>query len=258
MLRFTAVAVVALALLAGGVDARRHQPHGGMNKRGLQAGYGPLLDEQKHAQQTFDNFEPAPSAAFIVPEVNETAVFSPEDAPPAAEAYIFQSSAVPQGAMIDGLDAANGWTLYKQCGQSWSNDMLGTAAGVTICRAGCAMSSVAMIMRTRGANVNPGTFNSWLRNNGGYVSGNLLVWSASDKLGVAKMTNYYHGRGSMSQATLQAAIKSGRGIVVNVRNGGHWVLVTGHAGGSTYTVNDPGYALNTYSYGDMSNFVVYA
>jgi hypothetical protein len=64
-------------------------------------------------------------------------------------------------------------------------------------------------------------------------------------------SNYYHGYGGMSQATLQSAINSGHGIVVNVRNGGHWVLVTGHAGGSTYTVNDPGFSVGSYTYGEM-------
>jgi hypothetical protein len=77
--------------------------------------------------------------------------------------------------------------MYKQCGQSWSNDQLGTAAGVTICRAGCAMSSVAMVQQTKGANMNPGTLNKWLRSNGGYVSGDLIVWGATDKLGKARM-----------------------------------------------------------------------
>lgn len=28
------------------------------------------------------------------------------------------------------------WVLYKQCGESWSDHELGTAAGVTICDAG--------------------------------------------------------------------------------------------------------------------------
>ena len=40
----------------------------------------------------------------------------------------------------------SGWPLYKQCDASWGNDMLGHSS-VTICRAGCAMSSVAMALR---------------------------------------------------------------------------------------------------------------
>ena len=112
-----------------------------------------------------------------------------------------------------------------------------------------------MALRTRGSNVDPGTFNTWLINNGGYVNGNLLVWGAPNTI---KLQNYYKGYGSLSQASLQGMISRGQPIVVNVRSGGHWVLVTGHAGGSTYTVNDPGFAVNSYQYGDMGNFVVYA
>jgi hypothetical protein len=38
---------------------------------------------------------------------------------------------------------------FKQCGESWSGDELGTCSQ-TICSAGCAMSSVAMILNSRG------------------------------------------------------------------------------------------------------------
>jgi hypothetical protein len=53
-------------------------------------------------------------------------------------------------------------------------------------------------------------------------------------------------------------IKKKWAVVVNVRGGTHWVLVTGHHGGSTYRVNDPGFPTTTYAYEDMSNFVVYS
>jgi hypothetical protein len=58
----------------------------------------------------------------------------------------------------------------------------------------------------------------------------------------------------MPQSTLQGAIKAGQGIVVNVANGGHWVLVTGYAGGSTYLVNDPGRTVGSYPYTEMVRF----
>lgn len=50
---------------------------------------------------------------------------------------------------------------------------LGTG-GDTICQAGCAMSSVAMLLTTRGRGYNPGTLNSWLKGNGGYAQGDLM------------------------------------------------------------------------------------
>ncbi len=66
------------------------------------------------------------------------------------------------------------WILYKQCGESWSNDRLGTSSKNTICTAGCAMSSVSMYLQTRGISSNPGSLNAWLTKNGGYVSGDEL------------------------------------------------------------------------------------
>ena len=44
---------------------------------------------------------------------------------------------------------SNEWVLYKQCDSQWANEKLGTCATQTICSAGCAMSSVAMILATR-------------------------------------------------------------------------------------------------------------
>ena len=41
-----------------------------------------------------------------------------------------------------------GWTEYKQCDSKWGNNQLGTCSQ-TICSAGCAMSSVAMILTTK-------------------------------------------------------------------------------------------------------------
>jgi hypothetical protein len=42
----------------------------------------------------------------------------------------------------------HGWTEYKQCDSSWGSNGLGTCSQ-TICSAGCAMSSVAMILSTK-------------------------------------------------------------------------------------------------------------
>ena len=61
------------------------------------------------------------------------------------------------------------------------SDKLGTSSN-TICSAGCAMSCVAMALATykediNGNLANPGNLNTWLNKNGGYASGDLIVWS---------------------------------------------------------------------------------
>jgi hypothetical protein len=80
MRRVAAAALCALALLAGGVDARRHGA-------GMQAGVGEVV---------------LPSAAPAVVEAS-TAVVAQE-----SKALLFQAAAVPQGEVADVL-SPNGW-----------------------------------------------------------------------------------------------------------------------------------------------------
>lgn len=47
------------------------------------------------------------------------------------------------------------------------------------------------------------------------------------------------------------------GIVANVNNGGHWVLLTGCAGNGVYYVNDPGYSRDTYNHYEVLEEAVY-
>lgn len=56
------------------------------------------------------------------------------------------------------------------------------------------MSSASMMINGYGVNIdgqeaNPDTLNTWLINNGGYVSGDLFVWSAIDRFGFSFETN---------------------------------------------------------------------
>ena len=42
------------------------------------------------------------------------------------------------------------WVMYKQCDSRWAYQQLGWCSGLTICTAGCAMSSAAMMLATKG------------------------------------------------------------------------------------------------------------
>jgi hypothetical protein len=75
------------------------------------------------------------------------------------------------------------YPMYKQCDSRWANDQLGTSSN-TICKAGCLMSSAAMALSGTGHSYDPKSLNSWLKSNGGYVSGDLFVWGAINKLGL--------------------------------------------------------------------------
>jgi len=146
--------------------------------------------------------------------------------------------------------------MLKQCDSRWGSTRLGTSSK-TICQSGCAISSVAMALNSRGANVNPATFNDWLIHNSGYVNGNLLAWGAVNKFGRMTLMNYYRGAGSLSVANLKSFVNQGYPVIVNVRSGGHWVLVVGNTSGNDFLVNDPGFSVNSYPFSAMSNFVVY-
>jgi len=146
--------------------------------------------------------------------------------------------------------------MMKQCDSRWGKNRLGTSSK-TLCQSGCAISSIAMALASRGASVNPGTLNDWLIHNSGYVNGNLLAWGAVNKFGKMTLFNYYRGAGSLSVANLKSFVNSGYPVVINVRSGGHWVLVTGNTSGNDFLVNDPGFSVNSYPYSAISNFVVY-
>ena len=139
--------------------------------------------------------------------------------------------------------------LYKQCDSAWGSKTLGSSS--TICKVGCLMSSVASGMAGAGKTINgaratPDTLNTFLRANGGY-SGNLFIWGAVSRFGLA-----YEGQSSVG-ANIRSAICANKIVILNVNNGGHWVLATAYDdASSTYTVNDSGYSRTTYKYSEVS------
>ncbi len=96
------------------------------------------------------------------------------------------------------------------------------------------MSSAAMALSGLGHSYNPATLNTWLIHNGGYVSGDAYVWAAINKLGVT-----YRGR--IPNTEIKKHLDSGDVVILNVHNGGHWVLAHGY-NGDNILVNDPGFS----------------
>lgn len=136
------------------------------------------------------------------------------------------------------------YPTYKQCDPQWANDQLGTSSN-TICRAGCLMSSAAMALTGTGHSQNPHTLNIWLKNNGGYVSQDLFVWASINKLGITF-------QGFIANSAIKSSLDAGKVVIVNVNNGGHWVLAHGYSG-DNILVNDPGYSRTSYSLGEIVN-----
>ena len=141
------------------------------------------------------------------------------------------------------LATARTYPLYKQCDSKWGSEHLGTSSK-TICQAGCAMSSLAMGLAGIGKNYNPSTLNTWLKGHGGYVSGDLLVWGSVTSLGLSFI-------GKVANSQIAPGLSAGHVVILNVHNGGHWVLATGISG-SKINVHDPGFSTSSY---DMSEIV---
>jgi hypothetical protein len=150
-------------------------------------------------------------------------------------------------------DAKGSWVMYKQCDSKWAYQELGYCASLTICSAGCAMSSVAMMLKTKGANVDPASLDSYLTQHGGYVNGCDIIWAKADDFGVTT----FQGMEKANESEICNGLSQMHGIIANVNGGGHWVLLTGCAGGGVFYVNDPGYSRTTYSMGEILQEAVY-
>jgi len=176
---------------------------------------------------------------------------------------------------------------FDQCDPRWANDTMGAATGsghrATICREGCAMTSLAMALSSAGvelpdsaAPLNPKTLNAWLIANGGYRCDNgdcdNLVLDAPDVLsmGIFRLLGEWGGlccggeTAKPPASTMQSALNATdtttplMAFIAHVRNGTHFVLVTHwDANEGAFGVHDPFYPQEFYAYGSMGDIITY-
>lgn len=101
------------------------------------------------------------------------------------------------------------------------------------------MSSASMALAGTGHNYNPSTLNAWLKGHGGYVSGDLFVWTSINSLGLTYVNK-------VANSQIKANLDAGHVVICNVHNGGHWVLAYSYSG-DNINVNDPGYSTTSYA-----------
>jgi hypothetical protein len=141
------------------------------------------------------------------------------------------------------LSQARTYPMFKQCDPAWRNDQLGTSSN-TICSAGCLMSSASMgLAGTVKPDINPSILNKWLTQNGGYVSGDLFVWSTINTFGVTF-------QGKVANSEIKANLDKGNIVICNVHNGKHWVIAYGY-NGDNILINDPNYTTPSYSLAEI-------
>jgi len=142
---------------------------------------------------------------------------------------------------------------------AWAGAPLGSSATDSIGSAGCAITSVTMMLRYYGMNTDPGAFNAWLTANGGYAFDDQLIWDA--------VTSYSGGRVAFSNwlgpdlGPIEGELDAGRPVVAEVRLGGnqHFVLLTGYSTEGGLEINDPWFADSvSFSdrYGDPASGIV--
>ena len=118
------------------------------------------------------------------------------------------------------------------------------------------MTSVAMVLKYFGADLDPGSLNSWLRNNGGYT-GCLIYWAVPANYD--QNVEYITAFSTTDKTRVRQELDAGYPVIVGVNNGGHYVVVTRYSG-DTYYINDPGWTSRTTlaSYNNtISRIIIY-
>ena len=139
----------------------------------------------------------------------------------------------------------------------------------TICEVGCLMSSVSMGLAGTKISIpakngtlelaSPGSLNVFLRQNTGYDDNSLIENQVCliDPTRVVYPDDGMHKTNDLSFDDALNYIENGRIVILNVDNGGHFVLATGSTGPNLFSVNDPGFELDSYSYSEVVGYRIY-
>ena len=119
------------------------------------------------------------------------------------------------------MESSSTWvrsrTHYNQYDSRWANDKMG--AGI-LKKKGCLVSSIAMILHSRGCKIDggaatPATLNAWLKKNKGY-SGDSFIWKSADSLGL-KFSNH-----TTDNETIRQCLRDTSYDVILELNKGHY------------------------------------
>lgn len=130
-------------------------------------------------------------------------------------------------------DKSEDYRKWAQGDSRWANLTLG-ASGKTVGSKGCLVTSVTKLLIQSGfknsSNFNVATYVTWLNVNGGISVYGNLIWAISSQIveGFDYIdADYSAGTSSSSyvQNKILNYIRAGYSIVLEVKNGGHWVAV---------------------------------
>ena len=149
------------------------------------------------------------------------------------------------------------WSSWRQSGQPWSglsmpnphdniykDGKLVNGKCTTIADCGCAITSLAILIArsgvetTLGENFNPGSFYLAIKDGGG-MSGNGILWGPAANV-VTSHLRLIDTPAFISEDQIRSYMSSGKFVIAGVKNGGHWVALTGLDGDGTIWMTDPG------------------
>jgi peptidoglycan hydrolase-like protein with peptidoglycan-binding domain len=136
---------------------------------------------------------------------------------------------------------------YSQGDARWAGRVLGSSS--TIQRKGCAITSIAMILKFFGRNVTPGTLDKYLDQEDGY-SGNCVKWAVAAKHGQARGARLKYKNKTGKEKTLQQhlAKRIRKNLPTMVRvdykhdadiTYNHFVVCVGQTSQGHFVMNDP-------------------
>ena len=151
--------------------------------------------------------------------------FGKRPLPPSGGGYFFGRTELPVA-------------LYLQGDPAWGHDQLGLSVH-TMGQVGCAVTSVAMVMKFYGIDIDPGRLNVFLRDNGGYDEDNDLRWEGPPVLAPDRVRHVYEDL--PSYYLIDSNLSRGNPVIVRLHLASGWthfVVIMGKQG-FDYLIRDP-------------------
>ncbi len=147
-----------------------------------------------------------------------------------------------------------------QTNSEWSSETLGTCSS-TIASRGCALTSMCMVLRAHGTEVNPDELNNYLKQNSnqGYSGGCNIIWSQACNYDNSTL-NFQTIQNSCDLSVIKAEIDGGNPVIAHVdgaTTAGHFIVITGYESdgseASHFKVNDPNNSTTNRSFENYSS-----
>ena len=136
--------------------------------------------------------------------------------------------------------ASTSW-YYSQRDSRWGNKRIGNSSSL-MKDYGCAVTSVTMVFREKGAGIDPGKMAGQK-----IFYYDLIKWPATWSPGISLASSISHG--NIKWSTIDSEIKKGNPVIVYIKKtngrGGHYVVITGKDS-KDYIVHDPYFGANLY------------